>query len=82
MGLALIWGDLCPVLDVLCMRSSLVPIPHSFLCVCVCSIQFTHMSKKQQKGRIAEEGTHAQLKTQNGVYAHLLKTYKEGIIDA
>jgi ABC-type multidrug transport system fused ATPase/permease subunit len=35
-----------------------------------------------QKGRIAEQGTHASLKAQGGVYAHLLQTYKEGIIDA
>lgn len=35
-----------------------------------------------QQGRIAEQGTHASLKAKGGVYAHLLQTYKEGIIDA
>lgn len=36
-----------------------------------------------QQGRIAEQGTHASLKAKKGgVYAHLLQTYKEGIIGA
>lgn len=40
-----------------------------------------HHTHKQQNGRIAEQGNHAVLKAANGVYAKLLKTYKDSVID-
>lgn len=34
-----------------------------------------------ENGRVAEQGDHAVLKAADGLYAHLLKTYKDSIID-
>ena len=41
----------------------------------------TYNTQTKQNGRIAEQGDHAVLKAANGVYAKLLKTYKDSIID-
>lgn len=69
----------------LCMPACLVHV-HIFATVVVAvkvtSFSYTSRSPTQQKGRVVEQGTHATLKAQGGLYAHLLQTYKEGIIDA
>lgn len=45
------------------------------------SLTHVHHTQMKQNGRIAEQGNHAVLKAANGVYAKLLKTYKDSVID-
>ena len=53
------------------VRSSRLAISHTLV----------HHTPSEQNGRVAEQGNHAVLKAANGVYAKLLKTYKDSVID-